>query len=214
MITHRQKGSQINSRRPQSMLSARALMFEENTSNSSSDRELFKLSTSPKHQHHVSIYLAHDHAPSIHPFSMDCLIARYSLYPAAAIATAAHTAIIPQRTFFGEHERRATTWQWQRPLQVLFGCVGLKGFQWFGYANPTSAQDLLSGASVPVKRKWLFIPFGVIKFGARTQLTAGQIGSIFITIFGMYQLSTQLKFTTFFLSRKNTSFSFPNPFAA
>lgn len=42
-----------NNRRPQSMLSARALMFDEPSSVSPYDRDLLKLSTSPKQHHQV-----------------------------------------------------------------------------------------------------------------------------------------------------------------
>lgn len=56
-ITHRinKVSSLINNRRPQSMLSARALMFDEPMSSQSAyDRESLKLSTSPKQLPHVN----------------------------------------------------------------------------------------------------------------------------------------------------------------
>lgn len=56
-ITHRPNkvSSLVNNRRPQSMLSARALMFDE-PSASSFDRDLLKLSTSPKQQQHYQVW--------------------------------------------------------------------------------------------------------------------------------------------------------------
>lgn len=170
------------------MLSARALMFEENASNSSSDRELFKLSTSPKHQHHVNIDLLSTntlYCGTVWMVNNKFIIWSF-IFPVTAITATAHTTIIPQRTFSVEYERCIASWQWQWPVQVCIGRIGRKGFQWFGNADPTSTQNLLSGASVPVKRKWLIISIRAIKFGACTQLTARQIGSITITIFGMY----------------------------
>lgn len=58
-IVHRtnKASSLIHNRRPQSMLSARALMFDEpSTSSSSFDRDLCKLSTSPKQQQQQQIH--------------------------------------------------------------------------------------------------------------------------------------------------------------
>lgn len=57
-ITHRTNkvSSLVHNRRPQSMLSARALMFDEPSSSSASyDRDLLKLSTSPKQQQHCQV---------------------------------------------------------------------------------------------------------------------------------------------------------------
>lgn len=59
-ITHRTNkvSSLITNRRPQSMLSARALMFDEPTlTQSLYDRDSLKLSTSPKQQQHVRNFI-------------------------------------------------------------------------------------------------------------------------------------------------------------
>lgn len=57
-IVHRtnKASSLIHNRRPQSMLSARALMFDEPSTSSSFDRDLCKLSTSPKQQQQQQIH--------------------------------------------------------------------------------------------------------------------------------------------------------------
>lgn len=62
-ITHRTNkvSSLAHNRRPQSMLSARALMFDEPAVGASSyDRDLLKLSTSPKQQQHHQVIEIND----------------------------------------------------------------------------------------------------------------------------------------------------------
>lgn len=103
----------------------------------------------------------------------------------AAIAAAAHTAIIPQRKLPGEHERR----QQQRPIQVGVGPVGGPGLQRIGDADPASAQDLLSVASVPVERKRLILALRAHEFDSSAELAARQIGSITIAVIGMCSIA-------------------------